>query len=286
MANRIATYLHTHEIVSRKHFTSLAVPPRLEGGLVHLLDHGTEGLLMAALDQDAKLALRNTFSSHPPIICKTYHALVHGCLDSKAEGSLEFFIWGQNSMRCASLSEPARHANKDVERMKMNVKMIGKGRNHSLVEISTSSGGRHVVRVGLALLGHPIVNDTIYARIEEKKRMESVDSDSNVFNNLAYEGKGEGKEPMVIEKTIPIPAHEIDSNTTSTTVKTSRPNQDDHSTTGLVDSAHFLFASRLLFPAVVLDKKGKVVVQAGTSFALPLSDRMKEMAKKLKISFS
>ena len=127
-------------------------------GIVHRLDRGTSGVMVAAKNDAAHAALAEQFQSHS--IDRLYRALVVG-LPGAASGRIDRPI-GRHprdrkkmSVRTRS-GRPAR-TNWTVER---RFRVAG----FSWLEVRPETGRTHQIRVHLAAAGMPIVGDPVYGR--------------------------------------------------------------------------------------------------------------------------
>ncbi|HEY8517563.1 MAG TPA: RluA family pseudouridine synthase [Candidatus Binatia bacterium] len=131
-----------------------------ESGLVHRLDTGTSGLLLVARTAEAYANLRAQFREHR--VEKQYLALVAGRLTDEVRIATPI---GQHRrsrtrMRTVAPGMPSerytpRPATTDVVPLRVFA-------DATLVRATTCSGVRHQIRVHLASIGHPLVNDTTY----------------------------------------------------------------------------------------------------------------------------
>ena len=133
------------------------VGDRLAPGLVHRLDTGTSGLLLAARTPEAHAAVRDALRARQ--VEKRYVAVVAG--DAR-------------ELDAATIAEPLAHDPGDRRRMtaacgdvrawpaETRVVVRTPGAERSLVEVVIRTGVTHQVRVHLALRGHPVVNDVLY----------------------------------------------------------------------------------------------------------------------------
>jgi 23S rRNA pseudouridine1911/1915/1917 synthase len=127
-------------------------------GLVHRLDTGTSGLLLAARTAGAFANLRAQFTART--VVKEYLALVHG----EVRGPLD-------------LALPIGHDPKDPARMQAGdgvpraraaetrVFPVRAGAGWSLVRCAIPTGVRHQIRVHLAAAGHPVAGDALYGGV-------------------------------------------------------------------------------------------------------------------------
>ncbi len=127
-----------------------------EGGVVHRLDWGTSGILLAARSPAVYRKLRGLFSAGT--VEKRYLALVSGRLEERHEVDLPLRTRAGDRRR-ASIAKQ-RHeglpARSEVE------PLAALAHDTTLVAVRCTTGRRHQVRVHLAALGHPIIGDELY----------------------------------------------------------------------------------------------------------------------------
>jgi 23S rRNA pseudouridine1911/1915/1917 synthase len=126
----------------------------LRPGIIHRLDKGTSGLIVAAKNQKALESLKNQFKDRK--VVKKYLTLVKGKLEP----------------RIGEINTPiARHAK---NRQKFTVSSQGKqaitnyrvkeyiGDRYTVIEAEPKTGRTHQIRVHFASRGHPIEGDKLY----------------------------------------------------------------------------------------------------------------------------
>lgn len=122
-------------------------------GIVHRLDRGTSGIIIAAKNTEAKRWLQGQFSKRN--VKKTYLALIPGHL-RQPEAILRLPIERNpkkpQTFRVGANGKPAETAYKVVKQFK----------DFELVELKPHTGRTHQLRVHLEYLGHPIVGDPTY----------------------------------------------------------------------------------------------------------------------------
>ena len=122
---------------------------RRDGGLVHRLDIGTSGVLVAARTGDAYRAIREAFRAGT--VVKTYLALTIDCpVSSECDAPLT-----QRGKRVV-----VDHTDGLAAYTAFNVERTAAA--HSLVRCTAQTGRMHQVRAHLANVGSPIVGDTLY----------------------------------------------------------------------------------------------------------------------------
>lgn len=130
-----------------------------EAGLVHRLDTGTSGLLLAARSAEAWSDLREQFRRHE--IHKEYFAVVEGCVDGSLEIDAPIGQHRKSRTRVRALP-PGAHPRYVVTHATTYVSVLQTSTTHSLVAARTTTGARHQIRVHLAHAGHPLVGDVRY----------------------------------------------------------------------------------------------------------------------------
>jgi 23S rRNA pseudouridine1911/1915/1917 synthase len=128
----------------------------LAPGLVHRLDIGTSGLLVAARTPGAFAALREAFRAHE--VEKRYLALVAGDVSWRRQ-SVEVAL--AHDVRDRRRMAPARAGARAWPAV-TRFELVARGPERSLVAAVIRTGVTHQVRAHLALLGHPVLNDAIY----------------------------------------------------------------------------------------------------------------------------
>jgi len=135
----------------------------LRPGIVHRLDKGTSGVLVAAKNDRAHQGLSNQFSCHS--IKRIYQALVYGN-PLEDTGKIEGVI-GRHPTDRLRQSGKARHGKHAVTRWRVSERY---GRI-ALVELRLETGRTHQIRVHMSESGYPLVGDQLYP-------------DGGRFNNL------------------------------------------------------------------------------------------------------
>src|SRR5207244_3800285 len=143
--------------VVARHPETATIGDPLAPGLVHRLDTGTSGLLVAARTNEAHAKLRAALRGRQ--VEKAYLAIVQG--DAQALDGVR-------------VSLPLAHDPRDRRRMipaapglrgwaaETSFVLRGTRPDRSLVEATIRTGVTHQVRVHLAHVGHPVLGDIIY----------------------------------------------------------------------------------------------------------------------------
>ncbi len=124
-------------------------------GIVHRLDKGTSGLMVAAKNDHAHASLTEQFAAHT--VERAYRALVWG-VPSPAKGTVTGNIGRnpRNRKKMAIVERGGKHAVTHYE-----VKQAF-GDWASLVECRLETGRTHQIRVHMTSIGHPLIGDPLY----------------------------------------------------------------------------------------------------------------------------
>ncbi len=126
-------------------------------GIVHRLDRGTSGLIIAAKNKSAETYLQKQFSTRR--VNKKYIAVVSGKLTPE-NGVIDIPIarnvQNPKTFKASSQGKPAT-----TEYQTLNTPAVD-GKIYTLVELRPKTGRTHQLRVHLTYLGHPIVGDEFY----------------------------------------------------------------------------------------------------------------------------
>ncbi len=132
-------------------------------GIVHRLDKGTSGLLVVALTEPAFRDLASQMAQRR--VARTYLALVEGHLADEA-GVIDAPI-GRSArtptlMTVRADGRPARTHYEVLER-------VARPHAATLLRLHLETGRTHQIRVHLAAIGHPVVNDTRYGHRRDQR---------------------------------------------------------------------------------------------------------------------
>jgi len=139
------------------HMTDLSgIGGELRPGIVHRLDRGTSGVMVAAKNDAAHQELSRQF--HDREVEKEYIALVWGLV--QAGKRIDAAI-GRDPNDRQKMSTRARRARSAVTRVTWALNLRGV----SLIHVAIHTGRTHQIRVHLSSIGHPIVGDPTYGGV-------------------------------------------------------------------------------------------------------------------------
>lgn len=136
----------------------------LRPGIVHRLDRRTSGLIAVAKDHLSHRELSISFQESR--VQKTYLAIVEGEM-KKSHGVIDLPIG--RARRDSRVLMSARADAIDRRPAKTIYHVIQRGKGHTLVAASLITGRNHQIRVHMAAIGHPLVDDGFYDRFGKIK---------------------------------------------------------------------------------------------------------------------
>lgn len=125
--------------------------------LVHRLDAGTSGVILAGRTQPASVALSRAFEARE--MRKTYLALVSGVLPTGESGTIDASI--ARIEIDGRMQGVAGHA--EGKPAMTHWRVLSRSEGAALLKLQPETGRIHQIRVHLADLGCPILGDRIYA---------------------------------------------------------------------------------------------------------------------------
>jgi 23S rRNA pseudouridine1911/1915/1917 synthase len=128
----------------------------LRPGIVHRLDKDTSGVMIVAKNDQAHNSLAKQFAGHT--VKKIYHAFVWGNVKSD-EGTIDLHI-GRHPYHRKKMSPLAKKGKKAVT----HYSVMKRFRSITYLELSLETGRTHQIRVHLAAINHPVLNDPVYGR--------------------------------------------------------------------------------------------------------------------------
>ena len=133
-------------------------------GIVHRIDKDTSGLIIAAKNDFAHLALSAQLSDHS--LCREYEAIVRGRLREDA-GTIDAPIGRHptDRKRMAVTQKASRNAVTHWE-------VIARYGGYTHVRCRLETGRTHQIRVHMAYIGHPLLGDFTYGAPSPDKGLE------------------------------------------------------------------------------------------------------------------
>lgn len=133
-------------------------------GIVHRIDKDTSGLIIAAKNDAAHLALSAQLSDHS--LCREYEAVVRGRLREDA-GTIDAPIGRHptDRKRMAVTQKASRNAVTHWE-------VIARYGGYTHVRCRLETGRTHQIRVHMAYIGHPLLGDFTYGAPSPDKGLE------------------------------------------------------------------------------------------------------------------
>ena len=127
---------------------------QLRPGIVHRIDRDTSGLIIAAKNDRAHLALAAQLQDHT--LARTYEAVAVGGLKEDA-GTVDAPI-GRHPVDRKRMAVDWKNGRRAVT----HYTVLGRYPGYTHVECRLETGRTHQIRVHMAHLGHPLLGDTVY----------------------------------------------------------------------------------------------------------------------------
>ena len=131
-------------------------------GIVHRLDKGTSGLIVAAKTDDAHRHLSAQFENHE--VHKTYRVLVWG--DMKGNQGEILLPVGRHSTDRKKMSTKSKRGKSALTLWKVRERYG----TATLLDVEIKTGRTHQIRVHLSARGYPVIGDTVYGTATNKIR--------------------------------------------------------------------------------------------------------------------
>ena len=149
-------------------------------GIVHRLDMGTSGLMVAAKNDAAHRHLSRQLENRS--LSRRYKALVWGVLNPR-EGDIDGAI-GRNPANRKKMAVVKKGGKPALTHFRL-IKAIGT--RASLVECRLSSGRTHQIRVHMAQIGHPVIGDPLYGGGIGRRLKGAVEKPSKLLQELNHQ---------------------------------------------------------------------------------------------------
>ena len=145
-------------------------------GIVHRLDKDTSGLMLVAKNDWAHDKLSYLIKEKK--VKRTYLALVNGVIHNDT-GTIDAPIGRDEKYREKMMVTDIN--SKDAI---THFKVLERFKNHTLIECNLETGRTHQIRVHMAYIGYPIVNDPVYGKeIVDKEFGQLLHSRKIEFDN-------------------------------------------------------------------------------------------------------
>ncbi len=133
-------------------------------GIVHRIDKDTSGLIIAAKNDAAHLALSSQLSDHS--LCREYEAVVRGRLREDS-GTVDAPI-GRHPTDRKRMAVTAKASRNAVTHWEVIARYAG----YTHIRCRLETGRTHQIRVHMAYIGHPLLGDFTYGAPSPDKGLE------------------------------------------------------------------------------------------------------------------
>ncbi len=130
-------------------------------GIVHRIDKDTSGLLVAAKNDEAHIALSEQLKTHT--VSRLYHAITVGNIKEDS-GTINKPIGRHPSDRkkMAVITDPAQRAREAVTHFETIERYTTPHGSFTYVRCKLETGRTHQIRVHMSSIGHPLLGDVTY----------------------------------------------------------------------------------------------------------------------------
>lgn len=133
-------------------------------GIVHRLDKDTSGIIITAKNTDTLDFLSSQFRDRTNT--KEYLAIIKG-VPVKKRDTIKSYLKRDSRDRKRFMSNDDESSGKYAE---TDYVVLSSNNDYSIVKLILKTGRTHQIRVHMKHLGHPIVGDPIYSRVDSKHR--------------------------------------------------------------------------------------------------------------------
>ena len=127
---------------------------QLRPGIVHRIDRDTSGLIIAAKNDKAHVALADQLQDHS--LARVYEAVVHGNI-REDEGTVDAPI-GRHPIDRKKMAIDRKEGRRAVTHWTV----LGRYPGYTHIQCRLETGRTHQIRVHMASIGHPLVGDPVY----------------------------------------------------------------------------------------------------------------------------
>ncbi len=125
-------------------------------GIVHRIDKDTSGLLLISKTNEAHRILSEDFKNHK--IKRKYLALVSGVIETDTGKIIAPIGRSEKDRKKMAVTD------KNSKNAITNFKVIERYKNATLIECVLETGRTHQIRVHMAYIKHPVINDPVYGK--------------------------------------------------------------------------------------------------------------------------
>ena len=133
-------------------------------GIVHRIDKDTSGLIIAAKNDFAHLALSSQLADHT--LARTYEAVAHGAFRAD-EGTVDAPI-GRHPTDRKRMAVTQKNSREAITHWEVITRYSG----FTHIRCRLETGRTHQIRVHMAHIGHPLLGDLVYGRKKPEKGLE------------------------------------------------------------------------------------------------------------------
>ncbi len=133
-------------------------------GIVHRIDKDTSGLIIAAKNDFAHLALSEQLSDHS--LARTYEAVAHGRFREDS-GTVDAPI-GRHPTDRKRMAVTRKNSRTAVTHWQVLERYAA----HTHIQCNLETGRTHQIRVHMAHIGHPLLGDLVYGHKKPEKGLE------------------------------------------------------------------------------------------------------------------
>ncbi len=150
----------------QQHPCLASVGPKECPAIVHRLDQGTSGIMLAAENQDKYDYLRGLFSSGQ--VKKWYLAIVEGEMEKPL--TVDKPLGGRYRRSARVWVDDGSRKLRGVRQAVTHIEPISTTESFSLCRIKIPTGTRHQIRAHLSYMGHPVFGDRLYGAVNSIKK--------------------------------------------------------------------------------------------------------------------